>query len=60
MDDLMQTFSQLGQAQQKQLLAFADSLLLQQKTQIGKGNLAKWKQKIQTVSIWTADEISRF
>ncbi|MCE7069323.1 hypothetical protein LZG74_03365 [Dyadobacter sp. CY327] len=58
MNDLMQTFNQLSESQQKQLLAYADGLLLQQKAKKVDGDLAIWKEKILNVSTWSEGDIT--
>ncbi|MCF2516270.1 hypothetical protein [Dyadobacter sp. CY351] len=58
MNDLMQTFNQLSESQQKQLLAYADGLLLQQKAKKSDGNLTIWKEKILNVSTWSEGDIT--
>ncbi|MCF2503527.1 hypothetical protein L0663_09085 [Dyadobacter sp. CY107] len=60
MNDLMQTFNQLSEYQQKQLLAYADGLLLQQKAKKGDGDLSKWKENILNVSTWSENDIATF
>ena len=57
MNDLMQTFNQLSESQQKQLLAYADGLLLQQKAKKDDGDLTTWKEKIMNVSTWDDADI---
>ncbi|MGV3600605.1 MAG: hypothetical protein ACO1N1_05325 [Dyadobacter fermentans] len=57
MNDLIQTYNQLSDTQQKQLLAFANLLLLKQKAKQPTGNLSSWKQKIGEVSTWSEDDI---
>ena len=59
MNDLIQTFNKLSEPQQKQLLAYADTLLLQQKVKKGEGNLTNWKDRIQTVSTWSEVDINK-
>ena len=58
MNDLMQTFNQLSESQQKLLLAYADGLLLQQKAKKDDGNLTTWKEKILNVSTWSEGDIT--
>jgi hypothetical protein len=58
MNDLMQTFNQLSESQQKQLLAYADGLLLQQKAKKDDGDLTIWKEKILNVSTWSEGDIT--
>ncbi len=60
MNDLLQTFNQLDDTQQGKLLAYAESLLAQQKTRPRKVNLIEWKEKIKTVSTWSKEDISIF
>jgi hypothetical protein len=57
MNDLLQTFNQLSEPQQKQLLAYADELLLQQKVKRNEGDLSTWKEKIANVSTWNEADI---
>lgn len=57
MNDLLDTYNQLSETQRRQLLAYADNLLLQQKVKQSEGNLEKWKKKIITVSQWSEDDI---
>ena len=57
MNDLIQTYNQLSDVQQKQLIAFANLLLLKQKAKQPSGNLADWKDKIASVSTWSEDDI---
>ncbi|MEO6284819.1 MAG: hypothetical protein ABIN80_18230 [Dyadobacter sp.] len=57
MDDLLQIYSQLSETQRRQLLAYADSLLLHQKARKSEGNLSVWKEKIKTVSTWSEKDI---
>ena len=58
MNDLLETYSQLSETQRRQLLAYADILLLQQKVKQSEGSLSKWKEKIKTVSVWSAEDVS--
>jgi hypothetical protein len=58
MNDLMQTFNQLSESQKKQLLAYADGLLLQQKAKKDDVNLATWKERILNVSTWSESDIT--
>ena len=58
MNDLLQTFNQLGEARQKQLLAYADKLLLKQKLQGSSDNLRVWKEQIRNVSTWNDADIT--
>ncbi|MCE7067883.1 hypothetical protein [Dyadobacter sp. CY326] len=58
MNDLLQTYNQLSASQQKQLLAFADGLLLQQKAKRSDGDLRNWKEKIKSVSMWNETDIA--
>jgi len=46
MNDLIQTYNQLSDVQQKQLVTFANLLLLKQKAKKPTGNLGEWKEKI--------------
>ncbi|PSL32750.1 hypothetical protein [Dyadobacter jiangsuensis] len=57
MNDLIQTYNQLSETQQKQLVAFANLLLLKQRTKQSTGNLTDWKDKITKVSTWTEEDI---
>ncbi|ACT95623.1 hypothetical protein [Dyadobacter fermentans] len=57
MNDLIQTYNQLSDVQQKQLVAFANLLLLKQKAKKPTGNLADWKEKIANVSTWSEEDI---
>jgi hypothetical protein len=57
MDDLLQTYSQLSEIQRRQLLAYADSLLLHQKAKKSEGDLSLWKEKIKSVSTWSEEDI---
>ena len=57
MNDLIQTYNQLSDTQQKQLVAFANLLLLKQKAKQPTGNLADWKEKIAAVSTWSEEDI---
>lgn len=57
MNDLIQTYNQLSDTQQKQLIAFANLLLLKQKAKQPTGNLSNWKEKINAVSTWSEDDI---
>jgi hypothetical protein len=58
MNDLLETYNQLSETQRRQLLEYADSLLLEQKAKKFVGNLSKWKEKIKLVSTWTEEDIS--
>jgi len=58
MNDLLQTYNQLGEARQKQLLAYADELLLMQKLQGSNENLRVWKEQIRNVSTWNDADIT--
>jgi len=58
MNELMQTFNQLSESQQKLLLAYADGLLLQQKAKKDDGDLTIWKEKILNVSTWSEGDIT--
>ncbi|WP_342088879.1 hypothetical protein [Dyadobacter sp. OTU695] len=60
MTDLIQTYNQLSETQQKQLLAFANLLLLKQKAKQPVGDLTGWKEKISNVSTWSEDDIKAF
>ena len=57
MNDLIQTYNQLSDTKQKQLLAFANLLLLKQKAKQSSGNLADWKARIAEVSTWSEEDI---
>lgn len=57
MNDLIQTYNQLSDTKQKQLLAFANLLLLKQKAKQPNGNLADWKTRIAEVSTWSEEDI---
>ncbi|NIJ51390.1 hypothetical protein [Dyadobacter arcticus] len=57
MTDLLQTFNQLSETHQKQLLSYADTLLLQQKVKKSEGNMTVWKEKIKNVSTWSEADI---
>ncbi|CAG5070080.1 hypothetical protein DYBT9623_02820 [Dyadobacter sp. CECT 9623] len=58
MDDLLQTFDQLNEPHRRQLLAYADTLLIQQKVRRPEGNLSVWKEKIKDISTWTEEDIA--
>ncbi|KAA0991128.1 hypothetical protein [Dyadobacter aurulentus] len=58
MEDLLQTFDQLSEPHRRQLLAYADTLLIQQKVRKSDGNLAAWKEKIKGVSTWSEQDIA--
>lgn len=58
MNDLLQTYNQLSETQRRQLLAYADTLLLSQKAKQSDGNLLEWKKKIQSVSTWSETDIA--
>jgi hypothetical protein len=58
MNDLIQTYNQLSETQRRQLLAYADALLLSQKAKQKDGNLLAWKKKIQSVSTWSETDIA--
>jgi hypothetical protein len=60
MNDLIQTYNQLSETQQKQLLAFANLLLLKQKAKQPAGDLTGWKEKISNVSTWSEEDIKAF
>lgn len=60
MNDLIQTYNQLSDTQQKQLIAFANSLLLRQKAKQSTGNLTYWKDRITKVSTWSEEDIKVF
>ncbi|TDE11938.1 hypothetical protein [Dyadobacter psychrotolerans] len=57
MNDLLLAYNQLDEIQRRQLIAYADTLLAQQKAKQSEGNLAVWKDKIKSVSIWSDNEI---
>lgn len=57
MHDLIQTFNQLSEPQRRQLIAYADMLLLKQKAKQSDGDLTDWKEKIKKVSVWSDDDI---
>ncbi|GGM76066.1 hypothetical protein GCM10010967_04550 [Dyadobacter beijingensis] len=57
MNDLIQTYNQLSETQQRQLVAFANLLLLKQKAKQPTGNLTEWKDKIAKVSTWSEEDI---
>ncbi|MCE7061729.1 hypothetical protein [Dyadobacter sp. CY343] len=58
MEDLLETFQQLSEPQRRQLLAYADTLLIQQKARKSEGDLVKWKEKIESVSTWSESDIA--
>lgn len=58
MSDLLLTYNQLSETHRRQLLAFADVLLLQQKVKKSDGDLATWKENIKNVSTWSEDDIA--
>lgn len=60
MNDLMQTYNQLSDTQQKQLIAFANLLLLKQKAKQPTGNLTSWKSRIANVSNWSEEDLKVF
>ncbi|MGG7662552.1 hypothetical protein [Dyadobacter sp. BHUBP1] len=60
MNDLIQTYNQLSNTQQKQLVAFANLLLLRQKAKQPTGNLTDWKDRITKVSTWSEEDIKVF
>ena len=60
MNDLMQTYNQLSDTQQKQLIAFANLLLLKQKAKQPTGNLTDWKSRIANVSNWSEEDLKAF
>ena len=60
MNDLIQTYNQLSDTQQKQLIAFANLLLLRQKAKQSTGNLTDWKDRITKVSTWSEEDIKVF
>lgn len=60
MNDLIQTYHQLSDTQQKQLVAFAHLLLLKQKAKQPTGNLSEWKSRIANVSTWSEDDMKVF
>ena len=57
MDDLLETFKQLSETERRQLLDYADTLLLHQKARKSEGDLAAWKERIKKVSTWTEEDI---
>lgn len=57
MNDLMHTYQQLSETHRKQLLAYADILLIQQKTRRHDNDLSSWKNRISQVSTWSDAEI---
>ncbi|WP_159469647.1 hypothetical protein [Dyadobacter sp. 3J3] len=57
MNDLLLTYNQLDEIQRRQLITYADTLLARQKAKQSEGNLAGWKEKIQSVSTWSDNEI---
>ena len=58
MEDLLQRFDQLSEPHRRQLLAYADTLLIQQKVKRPEGNLTFWKNKIKNVSTWSEADIT--
>jgi len=56
MNDLLETYNQLSETQRRILLAYADTLLLQQKSKQTEGSLEKWKEKIKNIT-WNEDEV---
>jgi len=57
MNDLLETYNQLSETQRRILLAYADTLLLQQKSKQTEGNIEKWKEKIKNITPWNEDEV---
>lgn len=57
MNDLIQTYNQLSELQRRQLIAYADMLLLKQKAKQSDGDLTGWKEKIKKVSTWSDNDI---
>lgn len=57
MNDLIQTYNQLSEPQRRQLIAYADVLLLKQKAKQSDGDIAVWKEKIKKISIWSDEDI---
>ncbi|WP_439557964.1 hypothetical protein [Dyadobacter sp.] len=58
MNDLLHTFDQLSEPHRRQLLAYADTLLIQQKVRKPESDLSEWKKNIQSLSTWSEDDIA--